>query len=86
MKWCIWYKYIYYTRTKSTNYTCPSGYTRDGSKCHKSTTSTIDATEKITYTCPQGGTLNGTKCTITKDATAHPGQDTYSCRRTASQL
>ena len=42
----------------------------------RTTTSTIDATEKITYTCPQGGTLNGSKCTITTQAEKHVS---YTC-------
>ena len=55
-----------------TDYSCPSGYTLNGSKCIKYT----DATEKpgqSTYTCPTGYTLSGTKCTKTYDATYTPG-------------
>ena len=70
----IWYKYTYYAR--STSYTCPSGYTKNGSKCYKTTSSSIDATKKTTYTCPNGGTKEGNKCTLT--ATATP-EVTYTC-------
>ena len=63
----VWYKYIYYTRTKTTVYSCPSGYSQSGSKCSKSTT--IDATRSVNYTCPNGGSLKDGKCTITTTAT-----------------
>ena len=72
----IWYKYIYYTRSTNTTYSCPSGYTKSGSKCTKTTTSTIDATASTSYTCPNGGTRDGNKCTLTVSATANT---TYSC-------
>ena len=67
-----------------TTYTCPSGYTLNGTKCSKKTTSTKNATasKKTTYTCPSGYTLNGTKCiketSSTKNATANK-KTTYSC-------
>lgn len=70
----IWYKYIYYTRSQSTSYTCPSGYSRSGSTCYKTTT--ISATANTKYSCPSGGSLSGNKCTITSSATANT---TYSC-------
>ena len=74
----IWYKYIYYTRTKSTNYSCPSGYTRDGSKCHKTTTSTIDATPS--YSCPSGYTRDGNRCVRTTTSTIDATEKiTYTC-------
>lgn len=70
--------------TSSTTYTCPSGYTKDGTKCTRNVTSTetIDAT--VNYSCPDGYSLNGTQCnktitnssTSTIDATANI---TYSC-------
>ena len=64
-------------------YTCPRGYTLNGTKCTKqvSTTDTKDAT--VTYSCASGYTLSGTKCTKkttktdTKDATKDP--TTYNC-------
>ena len=61
-----------------TDYTCPTGYTLNGSYCIKYT----DATEKpgqTTYTCPTGYTLSGTKCTKTYDATYKPGATSYTC-------
>jgi hypothetical protein len=61
-----------------TDYSCPSGYTLNGSKCIKYT----DATEhpgQSTYTCPSGYTLSGTKCTKTYDATYTPGGTSYTC-------
>ena len=60
------------------DYTCPTGYTLNGSYCIKYT----DATEKpgaTTYTCPSGYTLSGTKCTKTYDATYTPGATSYTC-------
>ena len=67
-----------------TTYSCPSGYTLNGTKCKKTTTDTKNATAstKTTYSCPSGYTLNGTKCskktTATKNATANK-KTTYSC-------
>ena len=67
-----------------TTYSCPSGYTLNGTKCSKKTTNTKNATAstKTTYSCPSGYTLNGTKCskktTATKNATANK-KTTYSC-------
>lgn len=50
-------------------YTCPSGYTKNGSTCTKSTSSTktVDATPS--YTCPSGYTKNGSRCTKTTSST-----------------
>ena len=67
-----------------TAYTCPKGYTPNGTKCSKKTIDTKNATAstKTTYTCPKGYTPNGTKCTKelidTKNATAST-KTTYSC-------
>ena len=65
-------------------YSCPKGYTKNGTKCTRnvSNTETINAT--VNYTCPSGYTLSGTKCnktitnssTSTIDATVNT---TYSC-------
>ena len=76
--------YLVYNRSKKTTYSCPSGYTLNGTKCSKKTTDTKNATAntKTTYSCPSGYTLNGTKCkkttTATKNATANK-KTTYSC-------
>ena len=67
-----------------TTYSCPSGYTLNGTKCSKKTTNTKNATAstKTTYTCPKGYTPNGTKCiketSSTINATANK-KTTYSC-------
>ena len=67
-----------------TTYSCPSGYTLNGTKCSKKTTNTKNATAstKTTYSCPSGYTINPTKCskktTATKNATANK-KTTYSC-------
>ena len=76
--------YLIMNRSKKTTYSCPSGYTLNGTKCKKTTTDTKNATAstKTTYSCPSGYTLNGTKCskktTATKNATANK-KTTYSC-------
>ena len=61
-----------------TDYTCPAGYTLNGSYCIKYTDATEHPGDK-TYTCPTGYTLNGTKCTKTYDATYTPGATSYTC-------
>ena len=69
-----WYKYTYYERSATITYTCPSGYTKNGSKCTKTTT--IDGTPSTSYSCPNGGTRDGSKCTLT----ASPSKTTvYTC-------
>ena len=76
--------YLIMNRSKKTTYSCPSGYTLNGTKCKKTTTATKNATanKKTTYSCPSGYTLNGTKCskktTDTKIATKNE-KVTYSC-------
>ena len=72
----IWYKYIYYTRSTNTTYSCPSGWTRNGSTCSKTTTQTQAASSSTSYSCPNGGTRNGSTCTLTANATP---STTYSC-------
>ena len=71
--------YADYIKTKTgTDYTCPEGYTLNGSYCIKYT----DATEvdgAISYTCPSGYTKNGTKCLKTYDATYKEGAVSYAC-------
>ena len=76
--------YLVYNRSKKTTYSCPSGYTLNGTKCKKTTTATKNATAstKTTYSCPSGYGLGGTKCykgsMTTKNATANT-KTTYSC-------
>ena len=72
----LWYKYSEYTRSKYTVYNCPSGYSRNGTKCTKQTSS--NATPKTTYSCSSGYTLNGTKCTKKTTSNATP-KTVYSC-------
>jgi conjugal transfer mating pair stabilization protein TraN len=76
----IWYKYIYYTRSQSTTYSCPNGGTLQGSQCVKS--SSYAATPKTTYSCPNGGTLSGTRCIKQGTTTSsYPAKNdvTYTC-------
>ena len=76
--------YLIMNRSKKTTYSCPSGYTLNGTKCKKTTTATKNATAstKTTYSCPSGYGLGGTKCykgsMTTKNATSNT-KTTYSC-------
>ena len=71
--------YIDYIKTKvDTKYTCPEGYTLNGSYCIKYTDATAH-TGQTTYTCPNGYTLSGTTCTKQYNATYKPGETSYSC-------
>ena len=45
------------------NYVCPSGYTKNGTKCVKY--GTVKYQTKTNYTCPNGGTPSGTRCLFT---------------------
>ncbi len=72
----IMYKYTYYTRSKSTQYSCPNGGNLSGSTCY--TTTSYNATPKTTYSCPNGGTLSGTTCNTTTSYNATP-KTTYTC-------
>ena len=72
-------EYVDAVKTKvRTDYSCPTGYTLNGSYCIKYT----DATEhqgETSYTCPSGYTKNGTKCTKTYTATYVAGSTNYTC-------
>ena len=63
-------------------YSCPDGYTKNDTKCTKTTTSTD--TKNATFTCPNGYNVNNGKCTRNyqekeiKDATQDP--ITYTCK------
>ncbi len=75
----IWYKYIYYTRSKSSvvdYYSCPSGWSRSGSTCSKSSTSTQAAS--VSYSCPSGYSKSGSKCTKSTTDTRDASK-TYTC-------
>ena len=76
--------YLIMNRSSKTTYTCPKGYTPNGTKCIKETSSTINATanKKTTYSCPKGYTPNGTKCTKKTTDTKNASKTdtvTYSC-------
>ena len=76
----IWYKYTYYTRSTYTYYTCPSGYSKSGSKCSTTSTKSATANYSTKYSCPNGGSLSGTKCNKSTTTTAKPSSSTtYSC-------
>ena len=49
--------------TTDTQYTCPAGYTKDGTTCYITTEKVTNTTYK--YTCPEGFTANGTGDTMT---------------------
>ena len=56
------------TANKKTTYSCPKGYTPNGTKCTKKTTDTKNAskTDTVTYSCTaKDYKLNGDKCTKT---------------------
>lgn len=51
------------TTTSQIKYTCPSGYSLNGTKCVKpGSTSTVSVDATKNYTCPSGYSLSGTKC------------------------
>ncbi len=57
------------TDYKDPTYTCPSGYTKNGTKCTKTTT--VTDTKDATFTCPSGYTANNGKCTKTYQETVY---------------
>ncbi len=71
--------YADYIKTQTgIDYSCPVGYTLNGTYCIKYTSAT-EVPGGINYVCPSGYTLSGTKCTKTYDATYTAGNTTYSC-------
>ena len=71
--------YTDYIKTQTgIDYTCPTGYTLNGTYCIKYTSAT-EVPGGVSYTCPTGYTKNGTKCTKTYDAKYTAGETTYSC-------
>ena len=51
------------TTTSQIKYTCPTGYSLNGTKCVKpGSTSTVSVDATKNYTCPSGYSLSGTKC------------------------
>ena len=72
---------VYATPTTSVDtvtYSCPSGYTLNGSTCYKSINATYTG-GTTTYTCPAGYTRSGSTCYYTINATANTGTGSYSC-------
>ena len=60
------------------DYSCPSGYTLNGSYCIKYTSANVNY-GSTTYTCPTGYTKSGTKCVKTYTATYAGGNTSYTC-------
>ena len=55
-------------KNSTTTYSCPSGYTLNGTKCNKQvpTTQTINASKNVTYSCAVGD-LSGKNCITYED-------------------
>ena len=70
--------YANYIKKTVTEYTCPEGYTKNGSYCIKYT-DIIEEDGPTKYTCPEGYTRDGTKCVKTYTATYKEGEVSYSC-------
>lgn len=95
MRWVYTYNVytsvpVYGTRTVNaslvSNYSCPSGYTRNGSTCSRNVTNTSTDTKNATssYSCPSGYTQNGDKCSkqVTSTQTIKASsKTTYSCSK-----
>ncbi len=73
-------EYVNPVKTKvGTDYTCPKGYTLNGSYCIKYTDA-VEHTTPGTYTCPDKNyELVGKKCIYTYDATYTSGKINYIC-------
>ena len=72
------YSATYHKNGDSTEYVCPSGYTKYGTTC----THVIDATKgasSTSYSCPAGYSLNGKECTRTIAADAETTETKYTC-------
>lgn len=62
------------------SYSCPSGYTRDGTTCYKTETRTATPTTSTSYSCPSGYTKDGSSCYRLETSYADPAVTvTYSC-------
>ena len=73
-----YYNYLY----KTTTYSCPAGYNKNGTKCTKpGTSSTSTTTGKPNYYCPSGGNLSGTRCykSGTTSSSTATGRREYYC-------
>ena len=73
-----YYSYTLWRRSATTTYSCPSGYTKDGTKCYIYTAPTTSTTNG-SYSCPSGGSLSGSTCTLTKTPTTSTTNGSYSC-------
>ena len=95
MRWVYTYKVytttpIYGSKTVTaslvSSYSCPSGYTRNGSTCSRNVTNSSTDTKNASssYSCPSGHTLNGNKCSkqVTNTQTIKASsKTTYSCTK-----
>lgn len=61
-----------------TEYSCPTGYTKNGTYCIKYTDATAHLGD-ITYTCPSGYTLRNNDCVRTYTASASYTSGSYTC-------
>ena len=82
----IEYQYKQAYKATDTVYSCPSGYTKSGSKCYKNNSSTTTPSKITTYTCPSGYTKSGsgenTKCTKGNETIINATPNTtYSCSK-----
>ena len=95
MRWVYTYKVytttpVYGSKTVTaslvSSYSCPSGYTRNGSTCSRNVTNSSTDTKNASssYSCPNGYTLNGNKCSkqVTNTQTIKASsKTTYSCTK-----
>ena len=65
------------TSAGSTYYSCPSGYSKNGTTCTQSINST--RTSNNSYSCPSGYYQSGNSCIHTVNASYHRGSTTYTC-------
>ncbi len=78
------YQYKQAYNATETVYSCPSGYTKSGTKCVKTDTTTVKATKSVKYRCKDGyemvGTGSSAKCVKDNETTVKAtAKTTYSC-------
>ena len=82
-EYIIEYKYRQEYTDYETVYSCPAGYTKEGTKCIKDNSTTINATKKETYSCPSGykpiGSGANMKCQGTSETIDATKNTTYTC-------
>ena len=64
--------------TEKTSYSCPAGYSQNGTKCTWTYVATKEEGQGA-YVCPNGGVLSDKTCIITKPAEEVTGEKTYEC-------